>query len=80
MRDTNTNITNEQNASALLVVCLSCLLDWSIENDLRVGMYDVDNETILFDIIDEKSEEPLTFSFMNKYPLTGDEWWNENEI
>ena len=50
-------------------ICLSCLLNWSLERDLRVGMYKVDNETVLFEIINDDSNEIVTLQFLNKYPL-----------
>jgi len=51
-------------------ICLSCLLNISLENDLYVDMMDYDDETVLFIFIDEISkinDEPLVWIFANKY-------------
>jgi len=51
-------------------ICISCLYNLSVENDLYVDIYDYDNETVIFRVIDENStvnNQDLTFNFVNKY-------------
>ena len=51
-------------------ICLSCVLDISVENDLYVGMLYHDEETIIFVIRDERSKinkKTFEFIFANKY-------------
>tara|TARA_Y100000310_G_scaffold343977_1_gene454327 strand:+ start:1352 stop:2083 length:732 start_codon:yes stop_codon:yes gene_type:complete len=53
-------------------ICLSCLLDISLENDLYVDMLDYDDETTLFIFRDENSKinnETFVWIFANKYEL-----------
>lgn len=53
-------------------ICLSCLLDISIENDLYVDMLDYDDETTLFIFRDENSKinnKTFVWVFANKYKL-----------
>jgi uncharacterized protein YjbK len=52
-------------------VCLSCLIDLAIENDLKVEIYPLD-ESYLFQINDEKAviekeEEVYSYKFVNLY-------------
>ncbi len=51
-------------------ICLSCILDIVLENDLYIEMIDYDKETIIFIIRDENSkidDESFEFKFANKY-------------
>ena len=51
-------------------VCLSCLLDYALENDLYVEMFDYDSDSVMFIIRDENSlinEKPYEFVFVNRY-------------
>jgi hypothetical protein len=53
-------------------ICLSCLLNISLENDLYVDLMDYDDETVLFIFIDENSKinnESLVWIFANKYKI-----------
>jgi len=51
-------------------ICLSCILDVTLANDLYVDMMDYDNETIIFTFRDENSvinNKTYEFVFANKY-------------
>jgi len=51
-------------------LCLSCVLDVALQNDLYVDMSDYDEETIIFTIRDINSnieEKEFSFNFANKY-------------
>jgi len=51
-------------------ICLSCILNVSLENDLYVEMMDYDDETVIFTIRDENSklnDEAFVWRFANKY-------------
>lgn len=51
-------------------ICLSCILDIVLENDLYTEMIDYDEETIIFIIRDENSkidDKSFEFIFANKY-------------
>ena len=51
-------------------ICLSCILDISLKNDLYVDMMDYDDETVIFIFRDENSKinnETFEFVFANKY-------------
>ena len=53
-------------------ICLSCLLDISLENDLYVDMMDYDDETTIFIFRDENSkinDETFVWAFANKYKV-----------
>ena len=53
-------------------ICLSCILDISLKNDLFVNMLDYDEETTIFIVRDENSQinkKPFEFIFSNKYKL-----------
>lgn len=53
-------------------ICLSCMLDISLRNDLYVDMFDYDEETTVFFFRDENSklnDKPFTWVFANKYEL-----------
>tara|TARA_Y100000031_G_scaffold84433_1_gene92856 strand:+ start:2465 stop:3124 length:660 start_codon:yes stop_codon:yes gene_type:complete len=53
-------------------ICLSCLLDISLENDLYVDMMDYDDETTIFIFRDENSKinnETFIWVFANKYEV-----------
>ncbi len=53
-------------------ICLSCILDISLENDLYIDMFDYDEETVIFVIRDENlkiNEEDFEFMFANKYEI-----------
>ncbi len=51
-------------------ICLSCLIDLGIENDLYIDMNRLGNDTVLFTITDFNSvinNEPYKFNFAHKY-------------
>ncbi len=51
-------------------ICLSCILDITLENDLYVDMVDYDDETVVFIVRDETVEMEgvfLEYIFANKY-------------
>ena len=51
-------------------ICLSCILDVALENDLYVDMMDYDDETVIFIFRDENSKinnKTFEFVFANKY-------------
>jgi len=51
-------------------ICLSCMLDISLRNDLYIDMNDYDERTVLFTWIDERSklnDEQLMWFYVNKY-------------
>jgi len=51
-------------------ICLSCISDVALENDLYVNMYDYNNETIILNFRDENSvinELPFEFTFADNY-------------
>jgi len=53
-------------------ICLSCILDVSLENDLYVDMMDYDEETVIFIFRDENSiinNKTYEFVFANKYEV-----------
>tara|TARA_Y100000310_G_scaffold344163_1_gene455466 strand:+ start:1400 stop:2134 length:735 start_codon:yes stop_codon:yes gene_type:complete len=53
-------------------ICLSCLLNVSLENNLYVDMFEHDNETTIFTFRDETSkinDETFVWTFANKYKL-----------
>ncbi|GAG34547.1 unnamed protein product, partial [marine sediment metagenome] len=53
-------------------ICLSCILEVSLENDLYVDMMDYDDETVIFIFRDENSklnEVVFEFVFANKYEI-----------
>jgi hypothetical protein len=52
--------------------CMNCISNIITENDLYLDMTSQDNETIIFQIIDENSkinEVPYEFYFANKYMI-----------
>ena len=51
-------------------ICISCLINLGIENDLNVDLLESDNGIVFFEIEDENSEifeETYKFNFVNKY-------------
>tara|TARA_Y100000034_G_C6886885_1_gene407312 strand:+ start:87 stop:818 length:732 start_codon:yes stop_codon:yes gene_type:complete len=53
-------------------ICLSCLLDISLENDLYIEMFNHDNETIIITFKDKNSKinnETFVWIFANKYEI-----------
>ena len=53
-------------------ICLSCILDIALENDLYVDMLDYDEETLIFVIRDKTSkinEKDFEFIFANRYQI-----------
>jgi len=61
-------------------LCLSCLWNWSLESDLQVGMYKMDNYTLLFEIKANSSlldPEEYYFNFLNRYPIVNESENNE---
>lgn len=55
-------------------ICVNCLEKMSIDNDILIRMYDYDIESIIFIIVDPKSEvkgDYYLFSFANKYEVEG---------
>jgi len=53
-------------------ICITCILDVSLQNDLTIDFIDYGEDTKIFYIKDEKiglNEEPYEFVFANKYPL-----------
>lgn len=53
-------------------ICLSCILDVALENDLYVNLMDYDEETVVFIFKDENSKinnETFKFVFANKYGM-----------
>ena len=53
-------------------ICLSCILDVSLENDLYVDMMDYDEKSVIFIFRDENSiinNKTYEFVFANKYEV-----------
>jgi len=53
-------------------ICLSCISNISLENNLTVDISAYDEETSLFRVIDQQSqidEAPFEFIFLNKFPV-----------
>jgi len=53
-------------------ICLSCILEIVLENDLYVDLLDYDEETVIFIFRDENSkinDETFEFVFANKYDI-----------
>ena len=53
-------------------ICITCILDVSLQNDLIIDFIDYGEDTKIFYIKDEKiglDGEPYEFIFANKYPL-----------
>ena len=48
-------------------ICLTCILNAALENNLYVDMYPYDNTTITFEIEDRIYDPPLIYKFSNKY-------------
>jgi hypothetical protein len=51
-------------------ICLSCIVDLALKNDLYVEMQDYDDETVIFTFRDENiklNEEDYRFTFANRY-------------
>jgi hypothetical protein len=52
-------------------ICLSCIIDLGIENDLNINIEDYGEDTVIFTIADQNSilfEDAYKFVFANKYP------------
>ncbi len=61
-------------------LCLSCLWNWSLEKDLQIGMYELSNYTLLFEIKANSSlldPEEYYFNFLNRYPIINESENNE---
>lgn len=51
-------------------ICLNCILDISLKNDLYIDMIDYDKEIVIFSVIDDNSvmnNKTFRFIFANKY-------------
>lgn len=57
-------------------ICVSCLTELGIDNDLRVEMIPLEDDKMIFVFIDEQvliNEEPFEYWFMNKYKYENEE-------
>ena len=68
--DMSKDITDEQ-MKDFSSICLSCLINWSIEKDLHLDLQRLDNSTILFTITDNNTKIsglPYKDIYANRYP------------
>ena len=67
--DVSKSIIYEQ-MSDYYSVCLSCIIDWGIENDLHIDISRLDDSSLLFTITDYNTiinDMPYEYRFANKY-------------
>lgn len=70
--DISKAITDEQ-MKKFGSICINCILNWSIENDVYINIQMISNDTMLFKIKDNSSklDTPLEYVFANKYNVSG---------